>query len=484
MAQSIDEQIKIKKLVSGAQAPDITTGKGVNNKLANPNISFYNQDVSQLRQAGNELAAIRLLARANGDVSATVSAMVRIANSGLRFRVYDSAHQLSGDGSNVLRSLIKRMETQFDYTTGFDNRQSFNGVVESLIRSCILTGAVALELVLDKQRLPYALKIIPVEKIVWVVSSTADGVTQKLFPRINSQKGNIDLDIPTVVYAALDYDPMSAYCFSPIEPAINTSIFHAEMVQDIRRVTLKSGHSRLLVTLDYEELVKTAPIETRSDMEKLASWVESIRSSVQQEIEGLAPESAIITFSNVQAEYLNSQIGASGDYTGLVGIINALLATSLKTPQSILGKDSGGMNTSSVESLLFLKTASGLHQPVETAIARLLTLAVRLVGFEGYVEAEFNPIDLRPESELWAYRQMEAQFMYEALSYGFLSDDECAERLNLGARTPGAPKLSGTMFYGNKQGMENPNPNSDPARTALTGSQPKNSGGKDNKPRS
>ena len=484
MATKIETTAKPPKLVVGAQAPNITNGKQAGTLLSNANASLFNVDVKTVRQTYGELAAVRLLARVDGDVSASVSAMVRIANSGISYRVYDAMHQLVPEGSDLLRAVIDRMQYPTDYTLGFDDRPSFAGLTETLLRSVVVTGAVAAELVLDKQRLPYAIRPTNVEKIKFVTSKQAEGVNMKVIPRLTGMSGNIDLDIPTFFMSFLDADPASAYSYSPLESALNTSIFHAEVVNDIRRVVSKSGHSRLLVQLNHEELVKASPLEVRSDSNKLAEWLEGIRQSVVKEIEGLAPESAIVTFNNVEAAYLNSEIGAASDYTGLIGIINALLATSLKTPLSVLGKDSGNQNSSSVESLLYIKTAAGLHQPVETLLSRALTLSVRLLGFDGTVEAKFNPIVLRPEIELESFKMMEQQRVLEQLSYGFITDVEAAAILQTGPLSPDFEPLSGTKFLTNKADVMATNTDANPATRDASpmqgGKPPKSSGGKDN----
>jgi hypothetical protein len=479
MANTIDTTVKVKKLVVGVQTPDVTTGKTGGAKLTNTNTSYFNKDVSQLRASGNELEAIRQLARTNPDVSATVSAMVRIANSGLSYRVYDATHQLSPEGSTLLRSILNRLETQFDYTTGYDGRQSIAGVLETLLRGVVLTGSCAAELVLDKARLPYSLKPASTEKMQFVVSTKADGITQNLIPRYSSQKGNIDLDVPTFFYAALDFDPTTAYTYSPIEPAINSAIFHAEVVQDIRRSVERSGHSRLTVKINYEDIIKSAPAAVRGDADKLEAWVESVRQSVISEIEKLSPESAIVTFSNIETDYLNSQIGASGDYTGLVGIIDSILATALKVPQSVIGKGTGTQNTASTESLLFIQQAAGMQQPVETVLSRALTLACRLIGFEGYVVAKFNSIALRPKEELESFKMMAQTRILEQLSYGFISDSEAAAILGTGELSAGFKPLSGTQFLNNQtQDILKTNTDANPAtKQSSTNKAPKSAGG-------
>lgn len=489
MATDIKDQIKIKKFVQGAQVPDLTTGKSPTSKLSNTNTSFFNQSVAQLRQAGNELAAIRQLSRVHGDFSASISSIVRLANTELKFRVYDDQHQLSADGNTLLLSVLNRLETQFDYTTGFDSRQSIAGITETLLRSIPMTGACGAELVLDKARLPYSIKPLSVEKIQWVVSSKADGITQYLIPRMTSQKGNIDLDYPTIAYAALDFDPQSAYSFSPMEPAINMSIWYSEVVEDVRKVVIKTGHSRLIVKLKYEELIKASPLDVRADSDKLSAWVEGVRAGVQKEIEGLAADSALITFDNIDTEYLQSAIGSSADYSNLMEVLDGILATSLKVPKSVIGKGTGGQNTASVESLLFLKSAASLQPPVATVLSRLLTLACRIAGFPGYVKVSFTEINLRPALETESFISMRQAKVLERLSLGFITDEEAAQELGTGPLSPAFKPLSGTQFYGASAagGVDTLNPNDAAATRAVSTDKkkpsPKAAGGKDNSTR-
>lgn len=486
MAATPKDQVVIKRIATGITSATPATGKGTDTNLTNSLTSYFNTSLAGLRNSGKTLEAIRTLARVHGDVSAAVAAVVRLANTELHMRVYSSDHQLSPDGSNLLRSIVVRINNTFDYTGGYDDRMTLAGVKESLLRSIPLTGACALELVLDKTGMPFRFQPVSVESIQFKVTKTALGATSnKIAPFQRSSKGVIDLDIPTFFYASLDQDLTSAYSASPLEPGLNTSFFHAETVDDIRRVVKRSGHSRLVVKLLSEKLINSAPLEVRSDPNKLADWVETARVAVKTEIEKLSPEAALVFFDTMDASYLNSEIGASADYGPLMEVVDSILATSLKTPAAIVGKrtSGGSQNTSSTESLLFIKTAEGLHQPVESVLSRAMTLAVRLFGFDGYVVCKFAPIDLRPTIELEAFKSMEQTRVLEQLSLGFISDDEAAELLNTGPRAPGAPTLSGTMFKeGSGQSNQTPpNPNGDPARRALAGDSPKSAGGADNK---
>lgn len=478
----LNEKVVLSKVPSGVVSATPATGKDVGTALTNSLTAYFNNTLETLRNNGRTLEAIRTLARVHGDVSAAVSAAVRLSNTEMRARVYDSDHQLSADGSNLLRSVIARFNYAADYTDGFDDRMSVATCKEALLRSVPLTGACALELVLDKQRLPYRLQPVSVETLKFKVAKSKITGGEKVAPFQAGSDGDIDLNIPTFFYASLDQDLTTAYSYSPLEPAVNTSFFHAETVDDIRRVVRRSGHSRLVVKLLSEKLLNSAPMDVKADPEKLSAWVEQARVAVRDEIENLSPEAALVFFDTIEADYLNSEIGASADYKPLMETIDSILATALKTPAAVVGKrtSGGSQNTSSTESLLFIKTAEGLHTPVETVFSRTFTLSLRLLGFDGYVVCDMDPIDLRPEIELEAFKQMRQTRVLEQLSLGFLDDDEAGELLHTGPRAPGAPKLSGTMFH-NGQKSEAPSPNGDPARRALTPDTPNSAGGKDNK---
>lgn len=468
-----------KTVLKGVKTRTPTSGEDPDRALRDPNKSYFNQSMQQIRTdaATDDRAAIRLLTRVHGDVGAAVGAQVRLANTPLKITAYEANHQVSSRGNELVRFVLARLDVTTDYTKGYDDRMALASVKESLLKEVPQSGSCGLELVLDEQRLPSRLMPIPVRQITWQTGKEQIGNMRKVIPSMQIDGVDTPLDFPTIFYAALDQDPENVYSRSPLEPALHTSIFHAEVVEDIRRVVRRSGHSRLMVKLDIEKVIQSAPPNVRQDADKLIAFLDEIREQVKDEVEGLTPESALVYYDTVNADYLHSQIGDRADYGPLMETIDGLQSTALRTPPSILGKRMGGsQNTSSTESLLFIKTAEGLQPPVETVLTRALTLAIRLFGFDGYVKAEFTPINLRPDDELEAFKIMKQQRVLELLSLGFITDDEAAEEMGTGPRAPNAPELSGTMFYRNG-GVEEPSPNGDPARRALVPDAPSKAGG-------
>jgi hypothetical protein len=467
-------------LIKGVRTATPASGKDADSSISNTLTSAFNRSITDLRTLEDK-EALRLLARAYGDVSTAVWSTLSLANTPLKVLAYDSQHQISFDGTMLTKTILTRMNYTSDYTKGFDDRPSLEGIKNSLLRDILLAGACGGELVLDEQRLPNQFRVTSTKTLKFKTGTKRSGTSYNIVPAQKVGSDEVILSFPTFFYEALDQDPESAYAFSPLEPALNSAPQYTELLEDVRRVVRRSGHSRLVVKLITEQIIKSAPPEYKGDPDKMQTWMTTLRDQIKEELENLSPETALVLFDTLEADYLNSQIGGQSEYGPLVETFDGVQSTALKTPPSVLGKRMGGsQNVSSTESLLFIKTASRIQPPVAAVLSRAMTLAVRLYGFDGYVMVSFDPIDLRPEHELEAFKQMKQQRVLELLSLGFLTDDEAAEELRTGMRAPGAPKLSGTFFYQNQGLGAPPNPNGDPAKRALTGDSPKSSGGRDN----
>jgi hypothetical protein len=139
----------------------------------------------------------------------------------------------------------------------------------------------------------------------------------------------------------------------------------------------------------------------------------------------------------------------------------------------------GTSGAGSAESLLFLKQAESLRLSINELYSRALTVAIRLLGHDGYVEFKYAAPNLKPKDELEAFKAMEQSRVLELLSIGYLTDEEACIQLTGHLPPPGAPKLSGTMFKGGgtSEPIANPASNtsnaSEKAATPDTPTQPK-----------
>lgn len=441
---------------------------------------WYNEDVTTLRQQGNLLAAVRLLARVDPTMSGAVWSFVQMAMSGFRITAYNSAdHQYSPEGTQLARTVLASFDTLYDYSQGYSERRSVKSTLETMLRETVTTGGVGLELVLNKARLPDYLKTIPLTQIEWVSRGAGKG---KYPQQVIAGSDPIPLDVATFWVAHSHEDAGTVYSRSMMESAMDITFHFNEFLQDVRRVVKRSGHDRLTFILNHEKVVEAMPREYRQDAKKQAEYLEMVRSNIETLVAGINPEDAIVTYDIVKPELLRSGQGVQTDYSDMLGMLAGLQSSGVKTPPAVLGLrlGDGGQSAGNIESLLFVRVASAIQAPVEEVMSRALTLSCRLYGQDVYVKLEFKPIDLRPESELAAFHQMRRTDILRLLSLGFYTDEYAAHLLDTGPRPPDAPELSGTYFMDSRGGdTPRTTPGDTPAGKALAAGNdtPRNSGG-------
>jgi hypothetical protein len=398
---------------------------------------------------------MREFVAASPDLSSAVYSYIRTA---ITPRVISSAKNPDGtfhpEATALLQQLITRFNVLPNYEYGYACLGTLTGTSESLLRELLTYGAMSCELVLDKQRLPEYIQPLSVTHIQFYPD--AKGVLRPV-QEISGNKA--DLDTPCFFYMALDQDLLEPYASSPMESALQPALFSAEFLNDVRRVVQQAIHPRLHVTLDEEQLRRMAPPEIINDPAKCDAWLNSIMEDIRSRVADLEPDEALVTLSTMGVKLLNNgNISLSDEYEVIRDIADAKLATGAKTLPTILGHEVGSSNVASTATLLFMRNVQGLQLRLNELYSRVFTLALRLFGLDVYAEFTYTPIDLRPESELEAFRSVKQARILEMLSLGLLTDEEASLELTGHLPPAGYTPLSGTMFkYQPAQDNANPN---------------------------
>jgi hypothetical protein len=447
--QSTTDSVKLpRNLAAGAKSrvrPSDSTSAG--STLRQTAIyDLINRSANAYRTSTNTTQLMRELARIEGPISSAVNSLVQIANSGFRIWVADAAtNRFSYEGWLLSQSILAALDTTFDYTEGYAAKDSSETIKQVLLREAVITGGCSMELVLNKARLPDTFLVVGLETLEWV----SDGKGGK-YPtqRIAGQNQPQNLNIPTFFTAFAQPDPGLVQARSMMESCLKLLVFFEEFLDDIRRAIRQNGHTRTSISIDVEKILESAPKDVINDADKLREYLEGIRDQIVTNVQGLAPEDALVTFDTVKVENLQSGLGNKVDYNPMLTTLSGLYATAMKTPPSAIGLrlESGSQALGNVESLIFAKTAKAIQAPVEQVLSRAITLACRLFGLNVYCNFMFKKIDLRPESELEAFRVMEQDRILDLLSLGMISDEEAAWELDLGPLPEGYVPLSGTRF--------------------------------------
>lgn len=450
---------------------DLGRGQAISNTL-NRYVAKAIKDVRN-RTDINEI--IRTLMREDGLFSSAANSLVALsANSGFRISGYNSSGAMDLSVMSMAYSVMDRFSTLHDYSLGFNDKPGIQSLLATLQTDVVGTGGCGLELVLDKTFGPERLVPVGYSTIVW----EADGKGGR-YP--SQDGGDVNLNLPTVFIAEHNRNADEAYSVSMLRPGLSHTMNFNEFLEDTHRAVNRTGHSRLIAQINAEKAWAAAPDSVKSDPAKRGTFFNQVRTEVEQALEGLEPEDALVSYDTV--EYDVKDIGGSkSDYSTLLTTLGNLLGASLKTPASVSGLRAGGSQAlSNAETLIYLKVVEGARPPVEEVMSRALTLAVRLLGIDGYVYFEFMPVNLRPEEELEAYKGTKQKRVLEMLSYGLINDAEaCYE---LGIRPQGLVKeLAGTGFYGKAktaaEGQDEGERESSSGR-ALNPDTPSKSGGDD-----
>lgn len=424
-------------------------------KLPEKDLRLASSSIAALRTRTTTKEVIKELAIAFPDLSASVDAYLRTAITSSYTVV---AKNLDGtfnyEATDAANQLLARFDILKNYATGFNGMYSIRSISESLAKELRLYGSCAMELVLGKGRLPERLAPVSTTKIKFY----QDGLDFKPVQQIGGEE--IDLDFPTFFYVSLDQDLTEPYSASPMESAVQPVLFGQEFFDDVRRVIRRAIHPKMVVTLDEDTVRRSIPADYYGQPEKIKSYIDGVISSLTQQINGLNPEDALVVLSSIEAEYMNNgNQSLDAEYNALTGLIDAKVATGTKTLPSVLGHGSGSANIASAEALLFMKNAEGaVQQKLNEIFSQAITLAVRLLGFDVYVEFRYKPIDLRPDTELEAFYAMRQSRVLELLSLGMLTDEEASIQLTGKLPPKGYKPLTGTGFRPNTsdQPVQNP----------------------------
>lgn len=446
-------KVKNKQQSYPGYAVGVTPSESV---LRREDLALANTDILSFRTDNDSRKLLAKLVRANPDMAGALNAYLRV---GLTRNYKCWADNMDGtinrEATLYAQQLVRRFDLVPNYVEeGFSQTASIRSVAESLGLEIMVNGAMCAELVLDKSRLPAKIVGIPVVNMKFYQDKQGTRPVQVVGGT------EIDLDYPTIFYTSVDQSLTTAYANSPLESGIQPVLADTEYFNDLRRVLKRAMQPRLQAILDSDMVKAMAPPEVQGDPEGLQRFFNTLKTQVEETLNGLSPEDALVAFNMIEFSYVS---GGTGDVPDVIStvqeLVNSKMSTGSKTLPSVLGHGSGSQNIASSETLLFMKSADGIiRAKLNEMFSKMLTLAVRLSGQDVAVTFEYDPIELRPESELEAFRAMFQSRVLEMLSFGFIEDDR-ASIMMTGKVTPaGFTPLSGTQFYGQNKSDPNANP--------------------------
>lgn len=437
--------------------------------LAAPAYREHIEDLLSTRTYESSFDLIQKLIKFDPDVSAAVNSYLTVANQNIRYVVYDKNGDLDSKGQKQLMQLLQFMTGRNDYTMGFQLNKSMYGMSEEIRYMILMRGGCGAELVVDKNFLPREIRLVDPKSLEWTELSPGQ---YKPTQTVSGSQDGIDLDIPTFFMTFFRKDPTAIYTYSPFVSVINTVAARTQIVNDLYRIMQVSGYPRLHIKVLEEVVRKSAPADAQQDPAKMSEYISARFTEIKSKIASLRADETFVSSDAVEATTLNADMpGMSINIDSVIEVLNSQNQAALKVMATIIGRGESGVNTASVEATIFALNADNLNEPIAELYGNIFTMIMRLQGFDGYVDVEFEKVELRSELELEPQRLMKQQRLLEMLSIGLISDDYFHMEMFGRPKPDDVDELSGTGFMTPGSGTstaENASPNADPMGRAVT----------------
>lgn len=414
-------------------------GQSINDdatQRANTDLTLLKDSISDTKET------VRALIEVNPDMSQAFSSLASLVITDtytvVAHSVEDGSIDIEGTKyTNAAAARIDKLPPAFD---GFYPQSSFSATSETLLKDLVTNGTMGGELILDKGMTPAEIRPFSTNSLKYQQAA------KRFYPVITVDSEEIILDSPAVQIISLYQSPSTPYSVSYYNSAVGATYAAESYRSDSIKAYRRTAHPRIRAALDAEKIIEQMPMEVRYDSEKLATALSAAITQVQDELNGLEPEDAIVAFNSVNIDAMSAGNISSHDTIAThAKIVDGNQASGLKTLPSILGRGES-QTTASSESVLFVKQAEAIQNRLNEMFSSLLTLAARLNGFDVIVTFKYAKPSLRTESESESFTVMKQSRIYELLSFGNISDEEAS--IELTGKLPPATytPLSGTRF--------------------------------------
>ncbi len=394
------------------------------------------------------------LSKSSPDMASSVSFMQRVGiPEGYIVVARDMDGTISPEATGLAQELLRRMTFLGNADGSFQPGLGIQSLSEQLALELQMYGAMCLEVALDKARVPSRMIPVSVTKIIIYDEEGSFRLAQKV------GGDEIDLDIPTIIYVAVDQLQTEAYASSYLESAIQPILADIDFNNDMRRVLKRSVVPRIQAVIDSDKVRKLCPPEIMMDADKFTAYKNGLIDEIGNVLNGMNPEDAIVTYDSVTYSFLDSTQDPSAIIERIQDVLNSKLASGAKTLPVILGHGDAS-NASSTQATLYLKQADMIRRKLNELYSRALTVAVRIMGQDCFVDFKYDALDLRPKGELEAYKSMEQSRILMLLSIGYLTDEEACVLLTGNLPPKGFKPLTGTMFMQPTPAEDSGNPDS------------------------
>lgn len=436
--------------------------------IAVPGFNQHTQDIFDTRLANDSRTLMADMFVHDTDVSASVNAALTLANTDLMIWVTDpSTGDINRDLTIQLKAMITALTEPFDYSLGFQLKPDLDTTSEEMRYMTLLRGGIGTELVFDKQLTPMRLENVDLATVKWIEKIPGE---YKPYQTDKATNKDISLDIPSFWVAFHRRDPTKIYQAGLFVSAINSIASRQLVINELYSIMRSTGYSRMTIAVAEEVILKSAPVQLRTDPVKLKVYLNDRLSQIGASLQGLKSGSPFVHWDSVTPNILNDKNpSAAMDIRPVIDVLNQQQQAALKTMPTVLGRGSNAQ-VAGVEARYAAMCADELNKPIQMNLRRAFQFMLNVAGIAGIVHCQYVPAELRPDLELEPQRVMKSARLKDDLSLGLISDAEYHMQMFGRPAPASAPQLSGTGFMntGPEAATDKISPNADPLGQSIT----------------
>ena len=454
-----------KKAKTDGNAYTNTYRPGNSNTLSTPDYMEHIEDLYDSRVSTDSNALLQDLFRQDPDCSAAVNAYLTSSDTPMVYYAVDANGDISPDGTKQLEYLVDKITSRTDYTLNYQMKHSLTAIREELKYMLLLRGAVGAELVFDKTLQPKEIRNVDMHFVQWTESKNGEF---KPIQKTEESGEEVSLDVPTFFTAFFRRDPTSVYSYSYFVSAINVIAARQQVINDLYRIMNVTGFPRIDITVLEEVIKNNAPASVTAKPEDFRQYVTSTVQQIANSFAAVKPQQPMAHTDSVEVKMINDKNpGGSLQISEVIETLNGQNQAAMKVVGSVLGRGSSGVNTASVEAMVFAKNASELNKPIDYLLSEIFPLALRMAGFDGKAVMYSRDVELRTATELENQMTMRQARLLEQLSLGIIKDEDFY--LEMWGKIPSEiSALSGTNFQATKINTSDTTSNTDPLGRSLT----------------
>lgn len=377
------------------------------------------------------LATLRRIRDYNPDAALAVWNFLRLVNSGLQLTVQDMAGNPDEEGLELLSELSKRVGTEYG--------GGLNMLINVMVLTQITQGAIASEVELS-DNLKDIVDYVLVDPFLIDFARNEQG---KWAPIVAGLGKNQWINTNQFKYLPLDPDVDIPHGRSPFWPALRTSTFQIEVLDDLKAVAHNQGYPRIDVTVLRDTLLAHAPATLKAkDKEKeLADWLQTELGKIQDAYNALNPDDTFIHLEGIEVGYVGPGRAGSINLNTLIRALDNQVVSSLKQLPILLGRNEASTTThASIQWQIFIAGVEALQGSVKQMLEWLFNLSLQIYGRQSVATVAFTPIRKTDREAEARAGYTEARTWALKVMAGWASDNEAAQAL-LGHDAVGANML-------------------------------------------